>query len=207
MAATAVTAQAVVLVECCLLSPAAAAAAAEIRAAQAGVSAACFHLSPDPVASKAVPAADSPTSCRPFRAAAAVMVQAAVESLAPEASTTTAAASAHPAMELHRKPRARQRRRTAGTSSPDINSQATSSQVMAHHRQRASSRAITMRSPLLTSKDTRPHNILSRDTVSLRSSSHLHLKEGMVRAAMDSRDTMEDTGTSMARAVRVVDTR
>ena len=159
--------------------------------------------------------ADSLVSCHRSLAAAA-MALVAVDCSAHETSTKTAP-PAPPATELLLKPQAPQRKDTAGTNSrhtsnQDTNSLATSNkatnskvtnnQATAHHHLQASSQAITMRSPPLISRDMR-YRTLSRDTVSLLNSSRL--KEGMVRAraVTVSRDTTEDMGTSMARAVRV----
>jgi hypothetical protein len=144
------------------------------------------------------------------------MALVAVDCSAHETSTKTAP-PALLATELHLKLRALRHKGTAGTNSrhtsnQDTNSLATSnkvtnskdtsSQATARHHLRASNRVTTMRSLLLTSRDTR-YRTLSKDTASHRSSSRL--KEGTARARVVtvSRDTTEDTGTSMARAVRV----
>jgi hypothetical protein len=212
MALTVVMARRVASVACCL--PSAAEAAAEIKAALAEVSVVCSHLSPDLATSKAVLVVESLVSCHLSQAAAA-MALVAVDCSAHETSAITVPPPPM-ATELHLKPLALRHKGTAATNSRDIsnqvtnspamsskatNSKATSNRDTAHRRLRASSRATTMHSPLLTSRDTRSRT-LSRVTVSHPNSSHL--KEGTARAATVSRGTTEDTDT---RAARVADIR
>ena len=210
MALTVVMAQPAAWVAC---YPPSVEAAAETKAALAEVSVVCSHLSPDLVTSKAVLVVESLVSCHLSQAAVA-MALVAVDCSAHETSTTTVPPPPM-ATELHLKPLALRHKGTAATNSRDIsnqvtnspamsskatNSKATSNRDTAHRRLRASSRATTMHSPLLTSRDTRSRT-LSRVTVSHPNSSHL--KEGTARAATASRGTTEDTVTRAARAAGI----